>query len=114
MKLSDLTRDEQLALGGLLRILIRADGDFTEEEEERVGALGEELGGRDVLWKAISDSAQAFADDDAITRAGAAVSRPEARALILGVLTNVAGSDGVDASEQGIVDGLRAAWAMRG
>ena len=55
--------DEQLALGGLLRLVIRADGAFTEEEEQRVNELGDELGGRDALWKAISDSAQAFPED---------------------------------------------------
>lgn len=114
MKLSDLSAEEQLALGGLLRLVIRADGAFTEEEEQRVHEIGDDLGGRDALWKAISDSAQAFPEDADIRAAAAAVSRAEARELILGVLTGVAAADTIAPSEAGLIDGLRASWAKLG
>ncbi len=111
MNLKELTRDEQLALGGLVRMMIRADGVFTQEEEERVTAIGDELGGGDLLWRIVSDSAQAFRDDTEVRRAGAAIARAEARELVLGVLTSVAVADTVTPSEQGLIDALRAAWA---
>jgi hypothetical protein len=110
MNLRDLSRDEQLALGGLVRLMIRADGVFSPEEEERVGAIGDELGGGELLWRIVSDSAQAFRDDAAVRRAGAAIQRTEARELVLGVLTSVAVADTVTPGEQGLIDSLRAAW----
>jgi hypothetical protein len=112
MKLPDLTKDEQLALGGLIRLMIRADGVFTTEEEERVDAIGEELGSKDLIWRMISDSAQAFKDDADVRRAGAAVRRVEARELMLGVLTSVAVADTVTPGEMGLLDALRAAWGI--
>lgn len=114
MNLNDLTRDEQLALGGLVRLMIRADGVFTQEEEERVSAIGEELGGGALLWRIVSDSAQAFRSDADVRRAGAAIARAEARELVLGVLTSVAVADTVTPAEQGLIDALRAAWALTG
>lgn len=111
MNLKDLTRDEQLALGGLVRLMIRADGVFSEEEEERVNAIGEELGGVDLFWKMISDSAQAFRSDEDVRVAAIAITRTDARELVLGVLSSVAVADTVSAAEQGLIDALRAAWA---
>lgn len=112
MDLLELTRDEQLALGGLVRLMIRADGVFTQEEEDRVTAIGDELGGGALLWRIVSDSAQAFRSDADVRRAAAAVTRADARELILGVLTSVAVADTVTPSEQGLIDALRAAWAL--
>jgi uncharacterized tellurite resistance protein B-like protein len=110
--LADLTRDEQLALGGLIRQMIRADGVFSAEEEERVDAIGEELGSKDLIWRMISDSAQAFKDDAEVRRAAAAISRVGARELVLGVLTSVAIADTVSPGEMGLLDALRAAWGI--
>jgi hypothetical protein len=112
MNLADLTREEQLALGGLIRLMIRADGVFTDEEEERVDAIGEELGSRELVWRMISDSAQAFKDDADLRRAAAAVSRVEARELMLGVLTSVAVADSVTPGEMGLLDAVRVAWGV--
>jgi uncharacterized tellurite resistance protein B-like protein len=112
MNLKDLTRDEQLALGGLVRLMIRADGVFTQEEEERVSAIGDELGGGELLWKIVSDSAQAFRTDADVRRAAAAIARDEARDLVLGILTSVAVADTVTPGEQGLIDSLRAAWNL--
>ncbi len=112
MNLPDLTRDEQLALGGLIRLMIRADGVFSSEEEERVNAIGEELGSKDLIWRMISDSAQAFKDDSELRRAGIAIKRVEARELMLGVLTSVAVADTVSPGEKGLLDALRVAWGI--
>ncbi len=112
MNLKEFTRDEQLALGGLVRLMIRADGVFTPEEEERVTAIGEELGGGELLWRIVSDSAQAFQTDAEVRRAGAAIARDEVRELVLGILTSVAIADTVTSGEQGLIDSLRAAWQL--
>ncbi len=110
MKLSDLTDTERLAVGGLLRLMIRADGDFSEQEEEKVNALGDELGGREQLWRAISDSAQTFKTDQDIRAAGLGIQRPEVRTLTLKLLRQVALSDSMSPGEEGILSALSAAW----
>jgi hypothetical protein len=112
MNLTDLTREEQLALGGLVRMMIRADGEFSSAEEERIDAIGEELGSRELLWKIISDSAQAFRDDAAVKAATVAVSRSEARELILSVLTSVAIADAMSSNERTLLDGVKSTWGI--
>lgn len=109
MHLDELDESEQLALGGLLRMIIRKDGDFSEAEEARVDALGGS-GGRDAIWRLISRSAQALVDDPSIRRAASAVTRPEARAFILGALTEVADADGTSRSESDMLTWLRSIW----
>jgi hypothetical protein len=111
MKMSDLSASERLALGGLVRLLVRADGDFSEAEEEAVNRIGEELGGAGLLWSAVSDSAQSLRTDQDVRRAGLAIERPEVRALVLAVLGRIAHSDAVAPSEEGILLALRAHWA---
>lgn len=112
MKLTDLTNDERLALGGLLRILVRADGEFSVAEEERIDAVGDELGGKDVLWKAISASAQHFKDDQQIRAAAMGIARPEVRDIVLSVLESVAIADTMSPAEEGILTALKAHWGI--
>jgi hypothetical protein len=112
MKLTDLTDAERLALGGLLRLMVRADGEFTEAEEHAVNELGDELGGARLLWSAISDSAQAFKTDQDVRRAGVELSRPEVRRLVLDALHRVARADSIAPGEQGILEALRSHWGL--
>lgn len=109
MKLDDLDGDEKLALGGLLRMMIRSDGDFSEAEENAINAAGEPLGGR--LWPVISQSAQDCPQDADIRAAVARVTRAEARTLIRGVVQGLAESDLVSESEQGLLGWLDETWS---
>jgi hypothetical protein len=110
MDIDELERDEQLALGGLLRLLVRSDGDFTEAEEAQINAIGERNGGPGALWRLISDSAQAYPHDAAIRAAARAVERPAARELVVGLLREVAAPDGVHAKETALLEWLLAEW----
>lgn len=112
MRLDELTPDERLALGGLLRLMVRSDGDFSEAEEATINALGERLAGDPArMWSAISQSAQDCPTDDAIRTAVAAVARPEARALLRDAAREVAAGDEVVASEHALLVWLDGAWA---
>lgn len=112
MDIDDLDRAEQLALGGLIRLLVRSDGDFTQAEEDRIHAIGERIGGGEVIWRLISSSAQAYPHDGQVRTAATAVERPEARALFLDVLGEVAEPDGVAVEEAALLDWLRGAWSQ--
>ncbi len=111
MKLTDLEKHERNTFGGLVRMMLRADGDFTEAEEARVNEIGEALGGAALVWRVISDSAQAFPDDARIRASVKAVARPEARALILDTLSKISASDGVDPSERELTAWLEREWS---
>lgn len=109
--LSDLEQHEGLALGGLLRILIRLDGSFSEEEEKYLDAVAEDVGSRDELWALISRSAQEHKNDDAIREHAKAVERSGARTLIRHVLESVARAETITDEEQSLIDWLDSTWA---
>ena len=111
MTIDELAKDERIALGGLLRLMIRSDGDFTEAEEETVNQLGEELlGGAGEMWRVISDSAQACPRDADIRAAAAKVTRAEARTVILDLMRKVAAGDEVSAEEETLIGWLESLW----
>lgn len=112
MKLTDLSSDERLALGGLIRLLVRADGEFSVAEEERLDASGDALGGKELLWKAISASAQAFKTDADIRDAGLAIARPEVREVVLSVLESVARADTMSPAEASLIATLKTHWGI--
>jgi uncharacterized tellurite resistance protein B-like protein len=112
MTLSDLTADEQLVLGALIRTVVRADGRFTEEEEQRIQDIGAELGSADDLWRAVSDSAQRYTSEAATRAAVPTITRPEARGMIYDVVVSVAQADTIAAGEQALLDSLRQAWGI--
>ena len=111
MRIQDLDDAERIALGGLLRLMIRSDGDFSEEEEETVNQLGERhLGEPGGVWRLISASAQACPSDDEIRAAAQKVERGEARTLITSILEEVAAGDEVSDEERELLSWLGDAW----
>lgn len=110
MRIDELEAHERNVLGGLLRMMVRSDGDFQEAEEAAIDALGEGIGGRDAIWKIISDSAQAFTTDAQIREAVAGVARADARKVILDALTKVAAPGDIVAKEQSLLDFVTKAW----
>lgn len=101
-----------MALGGLIRLMVRSDGDFSEEEEARIDAIGElRAGGRAGIWKLISASAQALPDEAAIRAAVTEIAREDARATLLAMLTSIAEEGGITGSERGLLDWVRETWS---
>ena len=108
--LSDLAPHEGLALGGLIRVLIRLDGSFSEEEERHVEDVGAELGSTEQLWSLVSASAQELRSDDAIRDAAKAVERQGARLMIRGALERIALAETIEPAEQSLLDWLDEHW----
>lgn len=106
LKLRDLELHEGLALGGLIRILIRLDGSFSEEEEQRLGEVADEVGDRDELWGWIERSAKELSDDEMVRDKALAVKRPGARSLIRHVLESIAQAGTITLGEQKLLDWL--------
>ncbi|MBX3260085.1 MAG: hypothetical protein KIS78_04750 [Labilithrix sp.] len=129
-----LTDDELLAFGGLARLLVRADGSFTEDEavaledafldlfstsaeaqgpyrtapiESRPEALPVDL--QELLERA----GAALPDEAAVLAAARRVTRHEAREAIFGVLYVIAASDVITSSEWSILDWLTKEWGVQ-
>ena len=113
MKIDDLEAHEKLALGGLIRVLIRVDGSFSEAEEEALNAVAEDIGGADALWRGISQSAQELRDDDAIRENAQKVVRPEARTMIRETLEGIALAETIEPSEQRLLDWVDETWGLK-
>lgn len=92
-------------------MMVRSDGDFAEAEESAIDALGEGIGGRDAIWKIVSESAQAHSSDAAIREATRSVTRADARAVILDALRRVAAPGDIVRAEQSLLDWVTSTWA---
>ncbi len=110
--IDDLESHEQLALGGPIRVLIRIDGSFSEEEERYLEEVADAIGGRDALWAVISRSAQELADDSAIREVAKKVVRPEARVLIRSALEGIALAETITLQEQKLLDWVDETWDL--
>lgn len=111
--IDDLQDHEQLALGGLIRVMIRQDGHFSEEEEAQIERVATDIGGADALWRVISRSAEELSDDDAIKETAKAVERPEARLLIRETLEGIARAETIGRGEQQLLDWCDEAWGLQ-
>ena len=107
MNLADLDTREKHILGAFIRLMLRSDGRFSEEEEEQVNRIGEPLGGAEQIWHLISESAQAVPDEAQARPQVKEVTRPEAQTIILQILEQIAGADGVESAEAELLDWLR-------
>jgi hypothetical protein len=112
MKLSDLDQEERLALVGLVKGLLLADLNVTDDEAKVLPVLVEEVG-RAAFDEAFVQLPQRFADEDAFKTFVQATGRPEARALIFETLSRLASVDGVAASERSQLAWLEGAWSLK-
>ena len=128
---SALQPHELLALVGLARILIRADGTFSAEEaaalQDVAAALlpqgpdttpyreGSDEGPtaeHEVIWALLDRASTELRDEDAVKAVARTVVRPEARVAIYDALFQVASSDVVSSDEWPILDWLAEQWAV--
>lgn len=112
MHLNELTDDERLALSGLLRFIIAADGRFSPEEAATLGRRSAELGGAEV-YRLLADAQRVFADEDSVRIAAKAVTRENVRAFMYQLLAELAHADGMSAEESSLLGWLRVTWHLR-
>ena len=111
MKISDMTDAEKQALGTLVRVMVRADGDFSEDELAGLERTAEELGEED-FWQLLRDSGREAHTEEGVKAQARAVDRKEAQETIYGVLFGVAATGSIVPQEAGVLDWLAAAWNL--
>lgn len=109
--LEDLTDDETLAFGALLRAMVSMDGKFSDEEKAMFKVLGDELGAED--FRALLDRASKEVQGPAqILELADNVTRQKARELIYYGVNATAMAGGVTGPEQGLLDELKRKWGL--
>lgn len=111
MRLSELNEDEELALLGLMREIVQADGDYSPGERRAVDELREELGPAR-FDKAILRAMDAFDSRAELKEHAKKITRPGARKAIFDALTSVAASDGVTSNEEKPLAWLASWWGL--
>jgi hypothetical protein len=108
--IKDLPASDQLALAGMLRLLVRLDGKFSAEEQEALEDIALEFG-QQLFWQLMDEAGRKLPDDAAIREAALGVSEG-ARALVYDCVLRVAQSDTIQVRELDLLDFLRASWKM--
>lgn len=117
--IDELSHAELLALGGLLRLLVRLDGRFSDAEREAlrqvasmVGEAGAAPIGEERLFAILDEAASTLTDDEALRSAALGVTRPEARGAIHAAVTFVANVDVAPDRELSLLDWLAREWNL--
>lgn len=107
--MSDLNTAEWLALAGLIRLMMDADGKVTIREHRTVATLAQRLGPK--LWEAMAHAERDLDGEAGIRRQAERVVRPHAQVIIRDALEEMAQSDGIAEEEQALLDWIDALWA---
>lgn len=125
-----LTEEELLAFAGLARLLVQADGNFTEDERAALEDVSAELFGvtdmgsgpyregpvvaqppkNDAVWALLQRAQLLLPDEPSVRTAALGVTRQHARETIFGALYTVAAADVIDKSEWPLLDWLTSEW----
>lgn len=111
MKLSEMTDDEQQALGSLVRVIVGVDGKYSPEESAGLQQAAEELG-EEEFWQLMDDAGHQRHTEDIIKGQARAVARKEARETIYGVLFGIATAGSIVGEEAAILDWLAGTWSL--
>lgn len=109
--LTELSRDEQLAFLGLVRILVRLDGEFSPEEASVMHVIAKRVGST-LFWKAMAEAQAVFGSADQVFAAARTLQRDEVRSFVYDCLVEIASVDGIDPSETQMLSWLGHEWGL--
>ena len=109
MELTDLNKEEQIALAGLLEFVVLASGHVTEDEQAEIDTIVEALG-EDAYDTAVAEVDKRFSDEQALREFLSTIHRQEAREVIYGTVIEAAMTDTVEGRESALLDWLAGEW----
>lgn len=109
MDLSELNKDEQVALAGLLEFVVMASGHVTEDEEQEIDAIIEALG-EDAYRAAVEQVDARFKDETSLRTFLSTIERQDAREVIYGTMIEAAMTDTVEGRESALLEWLAKTW----
>ena len=109
MELKDLNGDERTALVGLMREVVMADANLSDDELDEVADIVDAFG--EEGYQAALDAFEArFSDEESFRGFLATITRQEARELIYGTVLEAALPDVIDAHESSLLGWLAGIW----
>jgi hypothetical protein len=111
MELRDLSDDETVVFVGLLREVVQADGEYSDDERAFVDELSAALGA-DRFRRAMETAEERFPSRAELKAAAKDVERQPARQLMFDTLIRSAVVDGVDEEEVKPLRWLAAWWEI--
>jgi hypothetical protein len=109
MELTELNPDERIALVGLVKAVVLADGQVSEDEMEEVQEIVDAFG--DEAYRGYLDAFEArFADEPSFQQFLKTIERQEARELIYGTILAGAAADAIEGHESELLSWLADAW----
>ena len=111
MELSDLTREERVALAALLELVVESNATVSDDEVKEVEDVVAAVG--DLAYaEAADEAAERFHDEAELKAFLPSITRQEARELIYGALLQAALPDAMGAHESAILNWLGKAWGV--
>jgi hypothetical protein len=111
MELRDLNHDQRLGLVALIEAVVPADRRASDEEQDMLAEVVDELGGDDYRSVA-AEVDRRFGDEAALKTFLTGLDGDEARELIYGTLLDLAMSDVVSGHEAPLLTWLGRAWEL--
>jgi Tellurite resistance protein TerB len=109
--LKEIEPKAQLALAALLRLAVRLDGRFSEEEQHALEDVALELGEKR-FWQVMDEAGRTLPDEESIRELALSITDTAAREAIFGAVLHVARSDSIQVKEEGLLTWLREAWKI--
>lgn len=111
MELSDLTREERVALAALLELIVESNATVSDDELKEVQHVVNAVG--DVAYAEAADEAAArFRDESDLKAFLPSITRQDARELIYGAVLETALPDAMSAHESAILNWLGKEWGI--
>ena len=111
MELSDLNREERVALAALLELVVESNATVSDDELKEVQHVVTAVG--DVAYAEAADQAAAQFRDEAELKAFLpSITRQDARELIYGAVLEAALPDAMGAHESAMLNWLGKAWGI--
>ena len=110
MKLEEMNPAERNALGALIRLIVRVDGEYSEDEASGLHAAASELG-EDAFWELLNESSENDGES-AARELARLVDRQEAQEQIYGTLYTIALAGSIEARETALLDWLADTWKL--
>jgi hypothetical protein len=111
LEIADLTREEDLALIGLLKAVIQADKELSFEENEELKRIAG-LMGRERFHERVGEAKEMFVKLSDIKGFVRKIDRKPARRLIFDLLKYMAERDGINPAEDELMAWLAEVWEL--
>jgi uncharacterized membrane protein YebE (DUF533 family) len=107
MKLEELSAGERRAMAGLVRLIVRVDGQLSAEERDRLHEIATDLG-EDAFWEILQSNDEPIPFRECVE----AVEGEQAQELIFEVIMTLAMVGTIDRGEAVLLEKLAEAWGI--